>query len=77
MPMEMTWISTAPLNPHILQLSLHGKYAKHSYDEDIILIRYVNNEAAKQSLVEESLSKTDNQLYFSESRLLMKVDNCL
>ena len=36
--------------------------------------RYINNEKARENFVEETLSKTDQQLYFSESRLVMKVD---
>ena len=36
---------------------------------------YINNEVARDNEVQENLSKTNDLLYYSESRLIMKVTN--
>lgn len=36
-------------------------------------LRYINDEAAQPSWVEDSLSKTEAQLYHSEARLTMRI----
>ena len=38
-------------------------------------VRFVNDKEARPAFVQESLSKTDNNLYYSETRLTIKVSS--
>lgn len=61
-PSKLTWSAT-----HHDNINKIGNTSLNNF------LRYINDEAAQASWVEESLSKTEAQLYHSEARLTMNI----